>query len=348
MKISRVIITGQGKVELKESEIDRDLGPGEILVRTECSFISAGTELSIYTAKESSVFQKGSWCAYPWKAGYANVGTVEAIGSAVTRTEIGQRVFTFGPHASHFKYSQNDLVIPVPPEIEPDLAAASRMAGVATSAMVMADRSLHSPIVAVFGLGMVGNLAAQAFQILGSRVVGIDPLPARRKIAGDCGLRHTLAGGDLQTLEKELERTTGNPKADICIEATGLTPVVLQALSLTANVGQLILLGTPRAPLEGNVTTAFNEIHLRNICVRGALEWCLPVYPPASYRTLPLLSLWDKQVLIFDWMKNGQLLLEPMISHRLPPSRIEEAYNGLLNNSETFTGVVIDWRCGGE
>lgn len=344
MKTSRVIITGQEKVELLESEIDPDLGTDEILIRTECSFISAGTELSNYTAKEPKVFEKGSWCAYPWNAGYSNVGIVDATGSKVTRARVGERIFTFGPHASHFKYSQNDLVIHVPPEIEPDLAAASRMAGVATSAMVMADRSLFSPIVAVFGLGMVGNLAAQVFQILGGRVVGIDPLPARRKIAGDCGLRHTLAGGALLTLEREFDQAFGRPKADICIDATGLTPVVLQALSLTADVGQLILLGTPREPVEGNLTTAFNEIHLRNIAVRGALEWCLPVYPPASYRTLPLMSLWEKQALIFDWMKRGHLLLEPMISHRLPPSKIEEAYNGLLNNSETFTGVAIDWR----
>ncbi|HBC87683.1 MAG TPA: hypothetical protein DCZ94_12060 [Lentisphaeria bacterium] len=346
MKIKQAVITGQGKAELQNLEIDTKLGPDEILVRTECSFISAGTELSIFTAKESQVFQKGSWCAYPWKPGYANVGTVEAVGKSVVRAEKGQRVFTFGPHASHFKYSQNDLVMPVPPKIDPGIAGASRMAGVATAAMAMADRSLHRPNVVVFGLGMVGNLAAQSFQILGGKVVGIDPLPARRKLAGICGIRNTLAGGELKTIEEGLEKLTGNTKADICIDAVGHSSVVLQALSLTANVGQLILLGTPRAPLEGNLTTAFNEIHLRNICVRGALEWCLPVYPPVGmfgYKTLPLLSLWDKQKMIFEWIKEGKLLIEPMISHRLPPSKILDAYQGLLKSPEKFTGVVIEW-----
>ena len=107
------------------------------------------------------------------------------------------------------------------------------------------------------------------------------------------------------------------------------------------------MLGTPRAPLEGNLTAAFNEIHLRNICVRGALEWCLPAYPPVGSwgnKTVPLLSLWEKQRMIFEWIREGQLLIEPMISHRLPPSKIEEAYNGLLKSPEKFTGVVIDWR----
>ncbi len=346
MKIRQAMVTGQKKVEIQAAEIDVNLSPDEILVKTECSFISAGTELSIYTGKEEQVFQKGAWCAYPWKPGYANVGTVEAVGKSVTRTKKGEKVFTFGPHASHFKYSQNDLVMPVPTDIDPGIAAASRMAGVATAAMAMADRSLHRPNVAVFGLGMVGNLAAQSFRILGANVVGIDPIPARRKLAQTCEIRNVLEGGDAKTIETGLEKIFGTAKADICVEATGLTPVVLQALSLTANVGQLILLGTPRAPLEGNLTTAFNEIHLRNIAVRGALEWCLPVYPPVGmfgYKTLPLLSLWDKQKMIFDWIRGKQLLVEPLVSHRLPAEKIREAYDGLLGNPDKFTGVVLEW-----
>ncbi len=347
MKIQQAVITGQKKAEIQKSDIDDTLAPDEILVRTECSFISAGTELSIYTGKEELVFQKGAWCAYPWKPGYANVGTVEAVGKSVTRTRAGERVFTFGPHASHFKYSQDSLVMPVPSGIDSGIAAASRMAGVATAAMAVVDRALYRPNVAVFGLGMVGNLAAQSFRILGANVVGIDPLPARRKLAEACGIRNTLAGGENKILEGELAKIAGSPKMDICIDAVGHTAVVLQALSLTANVGQLILLGTPRAPLDGNMTTAFNEIHLRNITVRGALEWCLPVYPPAAmfgYRTLPILSLWDKQKMIFEWISDRQLHVEPMISHRLPASKIGEAYEGLLGNPEKFTGVVLEWK----
>ncbi len=346
MKICKAMITGQKKVEIQDAEIDGNLGPDELLVKTECSFISAGTELSIYTAKEEAVFQKGAWCAYPWNPGYANVGTVEAVGKSVTRTKAGGRVFTFGPHSSHFKYSQEALVMPVPEGIDSGIAAASRMAGVATAAMAMADRSLHRPTVAVFGLGMVGNLAAQSFRILGANVVGIDPIQARRKLAEACGIRSTLAGGEQKMLEEGLTKLTGSSKIDICIDAVGHTPVLLQALSVTANVGQLILLGTPRAPVSGNMTSAFNEIHLRNITVRGALEWCLPVYPPVGmfgYRTLPLLSLFDKQKMIFEWIRDGQLMIEPMVSHRMPSSKIGDAYEGLLGNPDKFTGVVLEW-----
>lgn len=346
MNIQQVVVTDKRQVELQSAELDGTLAPDEFLVRTERTFISAGTELANYTGKEPAVYQKGSWCAYPWRSGYANVGVVEAVGTAVTRVAAGQRVLSFANHASRVKVSQTMFAAAVPDGMDPGAAAASRMAGVATAAMVMADRSQHQPVVLVFGLGMVGNLAAQSFRILGAKVVGVDPLPARRSLAERCGIAHTLPGGDAAELKKGLQQLAGVEQADICIEATGLTPVLLQALALTVDVGQLILLGSPRAPVEGNLTAAFSDIHCRNIIVRGALEWCLPVYPVKNIwggRTLPLLSLWDKQRLIFDWMTDGRLLVEPMISHRLPPNRIKDAYEGLLTSPETFTGVVLEW-----
>jgi threonine dehydrogenase-like Zn-dependent dehydrogenase len=193
---------------------------------------------------------------------------------------------------------------------------------------------------------MVGNLAAQSFRILGGKVVGVDPVAERRAMAERCGIVGTLPGGEPAQLKAGLKRLAGVEQADICIDASGLTPVVLQALALTANVGQLILLGSPRAPFEGNLTAAFSEIHLRNIVVRGALEYFLPAYPVQSIwggRTPPLISLWEKQRIIFDWILDGRLVIEPLISHRLPPEKIRDAYEGLLAAPDLFTGVVLEW-----
>jgi len=35
--------------------------------------------------------------------------------------------------------------------------------------------------------------------------------------------------------------------------------------------------------------------------------------------------------------------IEPLISHRLPPERIRDAYEGLLAAPEEYTGVVLNW-----
>ena len=65
-----------------------------MLVRTEVSLISAGTELTnLLGDREDQPFPK-----YP---GYSNVGVVEAVGDQVADFAVGDRVLSNGRHASH-------------------------------------------------------------------------------------------------------------------------------------------------------------------------------------------------------------------------------------------------------
>ena len=338
MQIKQVVVTAQNQVELQTLTLpEQDLGPDELLIETEWSFISAGTELANYTGKEPKVFQPGTWCAYPWKSGYANVGVVRAVGGAVSRVRPGERVFSYGPHASTFRYNQQRLVIPVPEDIPPDLAAASRMAGVSLSAMLVAEIRA-APWVAIFGLGMVGNLAAQAFVARGCRVIGVDPVASRRELAERCGVSHTV-GGSPEAVQAAIADLTGGKLANITVDAVGHSAVVGQALKATAGHGQHIILGSPRVPVQGDLTDIWSDIHLRWITVRGALEWFLPMYSDLG----ETVSQYSKQELIFAWLRGDKLQLAPLISHRLKPDQIEEAYQGLLHQPETHTGVALDW-----
>jgi len=344
MRNKQVIIVAQNRVELQELPFNDALRPDELLIETEWTFISAGTELANYTGREPDVFVPGAWCAYPWNSGYANVGVVRAVGAAVTRFKPGDRVYSTGAHSQWVKVNQQWLVVAVPAALDPCLAAATRIAAVGTSAAVMADARLH-PWVAVFGLGAVGNFAAQAFRILGGRVIGVDPVASRRELAARCGIGWTV-GGSPEEARETIRSITGGELADITVEATGLTPVVVQAIGATANVGQVLLLGSPRAPCPGDLTPAFKDIHLRYLTVRGALEWCPPTHPVRSAqngRTFAVPSLVEKQTAIFDWVLSGQMQVAPLVTHRLAPTQIHEAYEGLLHQSETYVGVALDW-----
>ena len=338
MKIREVVVTGQNQVELQTADIDAPvLGSNELLIDTEYTFISSGTELANYTGREPKVFQKGEWCEYPWRSGYANVGIVREVGAGVTRVAPGDRVFTYGRHASTIQYSQDRLVTPVREAVDPGVVAASRMAGVAMTAIVVGEIGAN-PWVVVFGLGLVGNLASQMFQIHGCRVIGVDPVKERRELAQRCGISHTV-GGAADKAQAQIEEITGDELGDITVDAVGHSGVVMQALRATANHGQLIILGSPRVEVQGNLTDLLSETHLRWITIRGALEWCVPMYPDIGNRT----SQWSKQQTIFDWMARGQLHVEPLISHRLKPEQIKQAYDGLLNEPNVYTGVVLDW-----
>jgi threonine dehydrogenase-like Zn-dependent dehydrogenase len=55
-------------------------------------------------------------------------------------------------------------------------------------------------------------------------------------------------------------------------------------------------------------------------------------------------SQFSKQQMIFDWIHRGELKVDPLISHRLKPEQIKEAYEGLLNEPGIYTGVLLDWR----
>ncbi|RKU29208.1 hypothetical protein C6499_09155 [Candidatus Poribacteria bacterium] len=338
MRIREVVVTGQNQVELQTADIDAPvLAPNELLIDTEYTFISSGTELANYTGREPKVFQKGAWCEYPWRSGYANVGIVRDVGDGVSRAAPGDQVFTYGRHASTIRYSQDRLVAPVREAVDPAVVAASRMAGVAMTAIVVGEIGTN-PWVVVFGLGLVGNLASQMFQIHGCRVVGVDPVAERQKLAQRCGIEHTV-GGDADATQAQIQEITGGELGDITVDAVGHSSVVMQALRATASHGQLIILGSPRVSVHGDLTDLLSETHLRWITIRGALEWCVPMYPDIGNRT----SQWSKQQTIFDWMARGQLHVEPLISHRLKPEQIKQAYDGLLNEPNVYTGVVLDW-----
>ena len=338
MRIREVVVTGQHQVELQTTDIDAPvLAANELLIDTEYTFISSGTELANYTGREPKVFQKGAWCEYPWRSGYANVGIVRDVGASVTRAAPGDRVFTYGRHASAIRYTADRLVAPVREAVDPAVVAASRMAGVAMTAIVVGDIGTN-PWVVVFGLGLVGNLASQMFRIHGCRVIGVDPVAARRELAERCGIEHTV-GGSADEAQAAVQEITGGELSNITVDAVGHSSVVMQALRATANHGQLIILGSPRVSVHGDLTDLLSETHLRWITIRGALEWCVPMYPDIGNRT----SQFSKQQTIFDWMGRGQLQVDPLISHRLKPEQIKQAYDGLLNEPDVYTGVVLDW-----
>jgi 2-desacetyl-2-hydroxyethyl bacteriochlorophyllide A dehydrogenase len=338
MQVREVVVIGQNEVELQAREMDeRTLGREDLLIETEATFISAGTELANYTGREPKVFQPNQWCTYPWRSGYANVGKVLAVGEGVTRAKVGDRVFSYARHGSTVIFNQQRLVIPVPEGMDVVLAAATRMAGVALTGIVVSEIR-EAPWVAVYGLGMVGNLAAQAFALRGCRVIGIDPVASRRTLAERCGIQYT-AGGSAQQANAAVMEVTGGEGADIAVDAVGHSAVVMQAQEATARFGQLILLGSPRVPVEGNLTELLSNVHLKMITMRGALEWCLPIYPDIGKRT----SQYSKQQMIFEWVSSGKLQVEPLISHRLPPEEIKQAYEGLLYRPESYTGVALVW-----
>ena len=339
MQASRAVITGRNEVVFEDVEFNPEaIGPGQVALETLASFVSAGTELSIYTGLEPNVDRPDGWCRYPYRPGYANVARVIAVGEGVTVVSPGDRVFTMHGHVSHHVYALSEprFMVPVPDCLDSGEAAGACMAMIAMASLQAADVQLDD-WVAVLGLGTIGNLAAQLFRLSGARVIGADPVASRRDRARAVGIEHALSGSPEEVIEAVRSLTGGGVRASV--DAVGDARVVREAAELTATFGEVILLGTPRAPVEGNLTDLLAHVHHRWVTLKGALEFRVPVKPVPQMRN----SVQGNLETVYSLMAQGKLKLAPLISHRLPADELATAYRGLEEEKEVYTGVVLEW-----
>src|SRR3954453_1057360 len=77
-------------------------GRGQVLVATEASAISAGTELAVYTGVHQWLNDPTrTWPRFPFVPGYSGVGRIAALGEGVTSFAVGDRVIWEARHESH-------------------------------------------------------------------------------------------------------------------------------------------------------------------------------------------------------------------------------------------------------
>lgn len=96
--------SGEASVEVREVPVPEP-GPEEVLVRTERSGVSPGTELLVYRGDvprnqrvDDTIDALDGTFSYPLQYGYAAVGRVTAVGDAVDEAWRGRQVFAFNPH----------------------------------------------------------------------------------------------------------------------------------------------------------------------------------------------------------------------------------------------------------
>ena len=346
MKAIYAIVPDKEILQILEEDIDeKNLKKTQILIESEVSIVSAGTELAAFTALSKGVYRKGAWNAYPWRPGYGLVGRVVAAGKGITRFKPGERIFCFGRHASLQVYDI-DLTGEMPhcsafsldEGIDKIKAVAARMGQVAITAPQIS--AYHAgDTVAVYGLGTVGNLAAQLFQLGGAKVICLDPVKGRCETAKACGLQTALHVKAEEQVEAVMD-LTGGKGADTAVDAAGNSRVIRSCLHSVKTYGEVILLGSPRAAFEANVTDDFNLIHMRSLVVKGAFEWRLPPYPDGTAEH----SIAGNLSELLGLITAGKLHTQPLISHVVKPAELQAAYFGLLRDKENYHGVVVDWQ----
>src|SRR3982751_1791871 len=163
---------------------DAPLGADEVRIATLFSGISAGTELTQYRGTSPFMHRRfdearrlfvdsdtPSW-TYPVRTlGYEEVGEIVEIGSAVTDLHVGQRVYGTWNHRTHHvaraDYARDRLM---PEGADPRIGIFSHIGAVALNGVHDA-RLRIGDVVAVFGLGVPGQIVAQGARASGATVI---------------------------------------------------------------------------------------------------------------------------------------------------------------------------------
>ena len=154
------------------------LGETDLLVQTRVGAISIGTEVPQYAATARS----STMLTYPHMTGYESYGEVVAVGSGVTRFQVGDRVVAFYGHRTHAVVPETRGV-PVPAHINPQQALLAILTcDVAKGIRKLALRPEET--VLVTGGGAIGLLTVGVLRLYGVQNVDVvEPIATRREIA---------------------------------------------------------------------------------------------------------------------------------------------------------------------
>jgi 2-desacetyl-2-hydroxyethyl bacteriochlorophyllide A dehydrogenase len=333
----QLLFSEVGRVQWETFEVPVTPDAHTLVAETLCTLISVGTELALYTGTHIGfTLPDPPFPMMPQRPGYALVGRVTAVGREVKEFRPGQRVLIEAPHGTAAAVDvRQTTVIPLPGAISHAEGTLVRMAGIALTAARVAPLQLGETVV-VYGLGVVGLLAAQLFRLNGAQpIIGVDRLVSRLEVARACGI--VPLNAEEVDVPASVAGLTDGHGPDVVVEATGSPAVVPLALDLVARGGRVVLLGSTRGRAELDV---YSHIHRKGVQVIGAHEGVqeLDLVPTAS---------WNKErnlTLLAGLFAQGRLRSEGLISHTIRPRDLLPVYDALAERPQDYLGVLVDWR----
>ena len=342
-----VVFAGPKMVEF-ETYDDVALGPGELRVRTLYSGISAGTEMTAY--RGSNPYISKQWDAktrlflasaapsqpYPLSGwGYEEVGEVIEVSPDVTALKVGDIVYGTWGHRTHHILSEEYASQRIKPNgLDPILAIYSHLGPIALNGIL--DANIHvGETVAVFGLGVLGQVIVQLAKLNGARVFGVDRIEKRLQLAKELGSIEDGFNSQDHSPAERIKALTNGRGADVTIEVTGSARALHEAVRATAYSARVVAMGFFQGEAQGLLLgEEFHHNRIQIICSQIS-----NVDPALSYR-------WDRIRLIhtiMDLQAKGSLHLRPLITHFIPFEQAAQGFQILDETPDQALQVVLDF-----
>jgi predicted dehydrogenase len=348
---------------------------GGVLVRSLFSLISTGTEMMKVSEASMSmvgmararpdqvrkvldqVAQQGVFTTYKkvmnkldsyTPLGYSLCGVVTAVGKGAEEFKVGQLVVAAGnEYALHAEYNwvPVNLCAAVPPGVLPEHAAFSTVASIAMHGVRRAEVQLGET-AAVIGLGLVGQLVVRLLIAAGVKVVGIDPVPERCRLAEKAGAAVSGRPDELDAVSAELSRITSGRGADhIFLAAGGSTNGPVEtAVMLARDRAKIVDIGKMKLDLP------WNAYYDKELDVRFSRSYGPGRYDdkyelegidyPAGY-----VRWTEKRNLesFLDLLAHNQLEVASLISGVFPMADAAKVYGDLKEGTFKAVGVLLEY-----
>jgi predicted dehydrogenase/threonine dehydrogenase-like Zn-dependent dehydrogenase len=351
--------------------------PGGVLVRSLFSLISTGTEMMKLTeAKMSmvgkararpdqlkkvldSVAQQGAVSTYKkvmnrldsyTPLGYSLCGVVTEVGKGAEEFRVGQLVAAAGnEHALHAEYNwvPVNLCVPVPASVSPEHAAFATVGAIAMQGVRRAEVQLGDA-ACVIGLGLVGQLTVRLLVAAGVRVVGLDVIEDRCRLAEKAGALLCAAPAEdgLAAIQQALAEITEGRGADHVLLAAGGSSngPVEAAARLARDRGRVVDIGKTRLDLP------WNAYYDKELDVRFSRSYGPGRYDdryelegidyPAGY------VRWTERrnlACFLDLLAHSDLEVDSLVSGVFPMESATQVYNDLASGSLNAVGVLLEY-----
>jgi predicted dehydrogenase/threonine dehydrogenase-like Zn-dependent dehydrogenase len=355
--------------------------PGGVLVRTQFSLISTGTEMMKISESKLSligkararpdqvrkvmqtVSQQGLRSTYRKVSdrldsytplGYSLCGEVVEVGAGVEELAVGQRVACAGNlYALHAEYNwvPRNLCVPVPDGACGEHAAFTTVGAIAMQGYRQSEARLGET-ACVIGLGLVGQLLVQVLRAAGVNVVGLDPSAERCRLAEQLGAT-TCRPPDPETRGPVIETlaalTDGAGADHIFLTAGGGTnqPVELAA-ELARDRARVVDIGKCRLDLP------WTEYYAKELDVRFSRSYGPGRYDPTYEEggvDYPIGYVrWTERrnmACFLDLVAGGRLDLDPLISAVLPFDDAVAAYERIQSGEQGGVGMLFRYSSNG-
>lgn len=358
-----------GEISLIEAPAPK-AGPGQVLIETRKTLISAGTERMLLEFGKGNLLQKAmsqpdkvkqtltkiktdglaqtldavkSKLDQPIPLGYCNAGVVAAVGAGVDEFKIGDRVVSNGPHAELVTVGRN-LVCKIPDGVSDSEASFVPLAAIGLQSVRLAEPTLGETFC-VLGLGLVGLLTAQLLKANGCRVIGADFSKDRLTLAKSWGV-DTIDLSEGQDPVATVMAMTGGRGADgvIIAASTKSNDPIEQAAQMSRKRGRIILVGV--VGLELTRSDYYDkELSFQVSCSYGPGRGD-PMYEERG-QDYPLAFVrWTEQrnfEACLEEIRVGRMDLAPLMSKTIDISEAEEAYTLITKGSDSNLGVLLSY-----